>query len=203
MSKHFIHQGGIFMADEAKKLCKYCKSEIDKNAKICPHCRKKQGGKGCLIAGVIFAIIVIGGAAGSGGSKSSTTQSPSSSTVSSSSSSTDNTAPQEAAVIEYTDVTADELVSTLDNNSAAASAKYKGQYLSVTGKLSVIDSDLKYISLSSNDDFSFTTIHCTIKNEEQKQAILNMNKDDVITVKGKCTDVGEIMGYSLDIDSIG
>ena len=27
---------------EEKKKCKYCQSEIDKQAKICPNCRKKQ-----------------------------------------------------------------------------------------------------------------------------------------------------------------
>ncbi len=26
------------------KKCKYCQSEIDKKAKICPNCKKKQGG---------------------------------------------------------------------------------------------------------------------------------------------------------------
>ena len=32
------------------KLCKYCKSEIPYDAKVCPHCRKKQTPNGCLIA---------------------------------------------------------------------------------------------------------------------------------------------------------
>ena len=27
------------------KICKHCQSEIPKKAKICPNCRKKQGGK--------------------------------------------------------------------------------------------------------------------------------------------------------------
>lgn len=38
------------------KLCKYCRSEIDKKARVCPHCQKKQGtGCGTL---VLFCIIV-------------------------------------------------------------------------------------------------------------------------------------------------
>ena len=31
------------------KLCKYCKSEIPYDAKVCPNCRKKQTPNGCLI----------------------------------------------------------------------------------------------------------------------------------------------------------
>lgn len=41
------------------KLCKYCRQEIDKKAKICPHCQKKQKGKGGLIFLIIVIIIII------------------------------------------------------------------------------------------------------------------------------------------------
>ena len=43
------------------KLCKYCKTEIPKGAKICPNCRKKQGGgifKKALIAIVVLVVLV-------------------------------------------------------------------------------------------------------------------------------------------------
>lgn len=40
------------------KKCKYCQSEIDDKAKICPNCRKKQGGKGIIVVAVIFIIIL-------------------------------------------------------------------------------------------------------------------------------------------------
>lgn len=39
------------------KKCKHCQSEIDKKAKVCPNCRKKQGGK---LIFVIIGIVVIG-----------------------------------------------------------------------------------------------------------------------------------------------
>ncbi len=54
------------------KICKYCKTEIPKDAKICPNCRKKQKGPlGLIIAGVV-AVLVIGSVAGGGsGSESS------------------------------------------------------------------------------------------------------------------------------------
>lgn len=43
----------------ATKLCKYCKSEIPYEAKICPHCRKKQKGGAFKWILIIFGLIVI------------------------------------------------------------------------------------------------------------------------------------------------
>ena len=53
----------------ATKICKHCKSEIPYGAKVCPQCRKKQGGilKWVIIAVVVVAII--GAASGGGGDK--------------------------------------------------------------------------------------------------------------------------------------
>lgn len=52
------------------KKCKYCMSEIDDKAKICPHCGKKQKKKfgrviGILL-GVVVLFIIIGALAGGG-----------------------------------------------------------------------------------------------------------------------------------------
>ena len=41
------------------KKCKYCKSEIDDKAKICPNCRKKQIGPVRKIVGAVILIIGI------------------------------------------------------------------------------------------------------------------------------------------------
>lgn len=50
--------------------------------------------------------------------------------------------------------------------------------------------------------FAITGVQCYIKNDEQKTAIMNMSVGDTVSVKGKITDIGEVMGYSLDIDAI-
>lgn len=39
------------------KICKHCKTEIAKNAKVCPNCNKKQSG---MLKWVIIAVIIIG-----------------------------------------------------------------------------------------------------------------------------------------------
>ena len=49
------------------KLCKHCQTEIPKKAKICPNCRKKQGGIGKWIAiavGVVLVLSLFGGGSG-------------------------------------------------------------------------------------------------------------------------------------------
>lgn len=53
------------MAEEKEtKVCKYCKSEIPKKAKVCPNCRKKQGGIGKWIVIAVIVIIVIAAISG-------------------------------------------------------------------------------------------------------------------------------------------
>lgn len=55
------------MEKESTKLCKHCKTEIPKDAKVCPNCRKKQGIKiWQIILIAIIAIVVIGAIAGGG-----------------------------------------------------------------------------------------------------------------------------------------
>lgn len=112
---------------------------------------------------------------------------------------TDNT--QEP--IEYTVVDIDTMEEALKNNAAAAKDTYNGKYFEITGKLSTIDSDLKYISLCSmTNDFDLTGVQCYIKNDEQKEIVKTLSRDDVIVVKGKVKGVGEVLGYSLDITEI-
>lgn len=49
------------------KKCKHCQTEIDKKAKVCPNCRKKQGMPVWLIVVIVFVGIgIIGGAFGGG-----------------------------------------------------------------------------------------------------------------------------------------
>lgn len=46
------------------KKCKHCQSDIPKKAKVCPNCRKKQGGIFKWILIVIVALIIIGSVGG-------------------------------------------------------------------------------------------------------------------------------------------
>lgn len=46
------------------KICKHCRTEIDSKAKVCPNCKRKQGGIVKYIVIGIIALIVIGAVAG-------------------------------------------------------------------------------------------------------------------------------------------
>lgn len=171
------------------KQCKKCKTLINKKAKVCPHCRAKQGLPVWLI--IIIVIVLFGLLFGGGEDE----------TLDSND--TTNNSSQTTETIEYIKVSKDDLDEALENNAAAAKDTYYKKYVEVTGKLGTIDSDLSYISLmSSTDEWDFNGIHCKIKTSEQKNIVKTLSKDQEITIKGKITDVGEVLGYYLDITEI-
>ncbi len=172
------------------KTCKHCKTEIPYDAKVCPQCRKKQG-VGCLtkILIVIAAIIVLGAVSSLMGDDSDTTTES-------------NEATTAEKKIEYEKVSVADMMSTLNKNAAKASKTYKDKYLEITGTIDVIDSDLSYISITSGDDFEIVGVQCYIKNEEQENQVVEMEVGDKVTIQGLCTDVGEVLGYSVDIINI-
>lgn len=177
----------------AMKKCKECGEEISSSAKVCPKCGKKQKSlKGIIIATVLILIII--GAMAGGDNTNNSSNTPTSASTST---------QKEPENIEYITVTVDELNDALKNNSAVAKENYNGKYLEITGRLGTIDSDLKYISLlSTTDEWDIVGIHCTIKNDIQKEKVKTLSKNDTIVVKGKITDVGEVLGYYLDITEI-
>ena len=184
------------MAKDKMTTCKHCGQEIAASAKVCPHC----GGKNkppiykrwWFIAIIVIIVLAAIGGSGSSDSSGSTSSTATSKTAVSSSSS--------EAAIEYTAYTVTELSEDLDSNALKAADKYKGQYVELTGRLSVIDSNGKYISIvDSTDEWAITCVQCYIKNDEQKQVVMDMSIGDEIVVKGKITDVGEVLGYFLDM----
>ena len=174
--------------------CKKCGKEIDKKAVICPGC-------GCKIKKPIFkkwwfwaiVIIVVVVAATSSGSDE---QAPVNNTVSSE--------PKTTQEITYEAVDLQTMFDELDGNAMKAENNYKGKYVQIECKISNFDSKGAYISVEPKhaDERNLTTAMCYIKDDAQKEFLIEKNVGDVITIKGKIKSVGEIMGYSVDIAEV-
>lgn len=99
-------------------------------------------------------------------------------------------------------VTADQMIAALKENALKASQTYDGAYVEVTGRLSAIDSSGDYFSISELDnEFSFDSIMCYIK-EEHLETVSNFANGQDVTVIGTIKSVGEVLGYSLDVEQI-
>lgn len=192
------------------KFCMACGAKISADSKFCDKCgddtenskvnqrpvvpvQKKKGLPAWAIVLIVIGCFIVIGSLGS--------------TDSEEGSSTKIEEKQNATTkeekIEYIKVTKDDLDEALEANAATAKDTYYKKYVEVSGKLGTIDSDLKYISLiSSTDEWDFLGVHCRIKNQSQKDVVKTLSKDQEITVRGKITDVGEVLGYYLDITKI-
>ncbi len=105
--------------------------------------------------------------------------------------------------VNYAEAYIDVLINDVQNNAAKANKNYKGKNVKITGgHVSVIESEGRYIVIKGSDQFNLLQVQCYPKNKDVKAAILELDKDQPITVYGKIKDVGEIMGYSLDLVKI-
>ena len=166
--------------------CKTCGVDIAKNAKTCPVCGAKNAKpiykRVWFWVLMILAISAIGSSGGSEEEQKEVQQ-------------------QEQVEISYASYTVKQLMKDLDENALKAENTYQDQYVELSGTLNVIDSDGRYISLvPTGDAFAIIGVQCYMQNEEQVEQVMEMSVGDTIVVRGQITDIGEIMGYTLDID---
>ena len=135
--------------------------------------------------GVILIAIVAQMAGGGGGSESS-----------SSSESTEMEAPVEAIA-----VTAEQLLSDLEGNALSAKNTWDKKLVTVTGKLDNIDASGDYFSLSGDSEFSFINVQVYI-DDSFIETVSGFTKGQTVTVTGEISDVGELLGYSVQAISI-
>ena len=205
------------MSNNKMTTCRTCGKEMAKAAKVCPNCGAKNKKpfftKPWFIAIVVVFII---GAIASGGKSGSTNTNKVANKANSDASEVkdtvaestdasevkDTVAESTAPTVEYTSYTVDDLMAQLEGNALKASNDHKGENVRITGKLGVIDSSGKYITLYPDTDFAIIGVQCYIKNDDTKAKVAELSKDSLVTLTGKITDVGEILGYSLNIDNI-
>ena len=115
----------------------------------------------------------------------------------------DATTSAEKKEVTYEKVTAKQLISDLEGNALKAAQSHKGKDYEITGVLGNIDAQGDYVTIEpSSDSVTITGVQAFVKNDDQKKVVAELSKGDKITVKGKIKDVGEVLGYSVDIDEI-
>lgn len=89
----------------------------------------------------------------------------------------------------------------LDENAMKAENLYEKKYVEFTCKIKSFDSDGSYISVEpvNASEWNFASAMCYIKNEAQKEFLIQKSVGDTITIKGQVKSIGEVMGYSVDI----
>lgn len=187
------------------KFCPQCGAEItEKKAKKCPGCGKKLPKSifkrwwFWVIVGIVFIAIV----SASGNDAETTTSTDGSDTTTTATTAVTTVATTAAKVYEEVDLQT--MLDDLNSNALKAEKTYQNKLVIVTGKIRNFDSDGEYISIVpvNASDWSFDTVMCYIKNDGQLNFLLEKSTGDVVTIKGKVKSIGEVLGYSLDIDEI-
>ncbi len=172
--------------------CKKCGQEIDKNAVVCTQCgckiKKPIFKKWWFWVVVVVAIITIGS---SGNNESA----PNSDTTS---------GQNQVEEVVYEVVDLQTMFDELESNAMKAENNYKNKYVEFECKIKSFDSDGAYVSVEPTNasEWNFSSAMCYIKNDIQKEFLIQKNVGDKITVKGKINSIGEVMGYSLDIKEV-
>lgn len=145
----------------------------------------------------VVAVFVVAAVAGIGGEPAPDAPPTPGATTSAQQETSEAASPTEKPIT----VTADKLITDLEANALKASSTYKGKRVVLTGAVSNVDASGDYIGLRGRDDFSLTNVQVFI-GDEHLDVVTGLSEGDQVTVTGQVTDVGEVMGYSIDADTI-
>lgn len=166
------------------------------------------------LAFALVALVLIGAIFGRGGKESSSSSSSESEAAveqqaqeetkeeASAEAEAEESEPEPEEPIEYQDVTVDELTAALDENPLKAKQTYQDAHIRLTGVLNNIDSSGSYFNLNNGDQYSFDSVYCSILDDATLDRIASSSIGDTLVVCGTVTDVGEVLGYYVDVDYI-
>jgi hypothetical protein len=98
--------------------------------------------------------------------------------------------------------TSQEMITLLEGNALAAKNTYENKQVTVSGFVGGIDASGKYFALDPEPDaLIFTGVQVETGKEFQGQ-LASFSKGQPVTVTGKITNVGEVMGYTLKAETI-
>lgn len=211
MNLNLKNEEDYFMLKDKMRSCKSCGHEISAIGNVtCPSCgrlNKKPIYKRAwfIILAIIFGLIFLNNLASDDEKVPTGSQmkSSNSETTEKTDSATNSPIPDETLQpVKPIDVTVDQLHEALESNALKASQTYKNQYVRLRGRLSTIDSSGKYFSLVNvANEFSFKSILCNIQ-DRHLDRVVNFQDNQIVTVVGEITAVGEVMGYTLEVDMI-
>ena len=139
----------------------------------------------------VIIVVLVAVIAGSGGDNSTSTTNNSST-------------PAKEEQLSYEVVDLQTMFDELEANAMKAESNYTDKLIETECKIASFDSDGKYITVEpvGADEWNITTAMCYIKNDDQKSYLIEKNVGDTITIKGKITSIGELVGYSIDINEV-
>lgn len=193
------------MARNKMVQCKSCGHEVSRKGKVtCPNCGRVS--KPPIYKRtwfIVLAVIIVLSMIGSMGKNENTSSTDVSESAASSNNSSETKSIEDVEEkVELIDVTVDELFDLLNSNALKASNTYKYKYVRLTGELSVIDAQGNYFSLQPmNEEFTFDSILCRIS-DEHLDTVMELEIGQLVVVIGTITDVGEVLGYTLEVESI-
>lgn len=102
---------------------------------------------------------------------------------------------------EYTEVSPDTLCRELTANAARAKKAYKGKNFIISGQISAIQEDAKYIEMRCGA-YPNVGMVFRVKDRGIKKKIMSLDTGSYIALRCKCTDVSGENGYRFDIISL-
>lgn len=189
----------MLIMKQDRKYCKLCGAEVtDNKAKKCANCGAKISKpiykKWWFWVIIALGVIMIASSGGDQNGEIETSETDSS-----------NSESQEKPLEkQYEIVDLQTMLDTLEQNALKAENVYQDKYVQIEGKIANFDSDGKYISIEpvDADEWNFETVQCYIKQESHRQFLMEKMKGDVVTIKGKIISIGELLGYSMNIEEI-
>lgn len=108
-------------------------------------------------------------------------------------------APVEPAL----EVTSKKLIGDLESNALKAKNTYKDKRVIVSGYVGNIDASGRYFAVDPEPDaFVITGVQASLRSDAHREQVAELSKNDKVTVTGTITDVGEILGYTIKVESI-
>ena len=158
-------------------ICRNCKNDISSKVMTCPYCGVKVKKKHFLLWFLLIILILWGfGFFSPSASK------------------------PNPATIDFQQVNFVELFDALDENAYAAKSTYMDMYVEFSGFVRAIDSDGVYFSVVPDSDYlSLKSVHCSVDKELRETILTFIKVDSDVTVRAQIYDVGEILGYIVDV----